>query len=258
MKLFDSHAHLTKATYGDAVGAVIERAAAAGVETITTIGSLGSLEACQEAVDLAGAYTNLWATVGIHPHHAERCDEQAFQVIEAHCAHAKVRAVGETGLDFHYMKSPKATQIEVFARFIDLAKRVRLPIIVHNRESDGACLEVLRSEAAHEVGGVIHCFSTSWSMASQCLDIGFMISFSGMLTFKGAQELREVAQKVPLERLMLETDCPYLAPTPHRGKTNEPALMVQTALQLAQVRGMAPDALAEVLTANTKRFYGIE
>ena len=192
------------------------------------------------------------ATAGIHPHDAARATEADFAALEEMCAQSSVVAVGECGLDFNYDRSPRDVQREVFIRQIRLAKALQKPLVVHTREADLETADILASELGPD-GGVIHCFTSDWTAAQRYLALGMSLSFSGVLTFRNADAIREAAQKAPLDRVMVETDCPFLAPVPHRGKRNEPAYVALTAARLAEVRGLQPDELALATTGNARK-----
>ncbi len=254
--LIDSHCHLDMDFDADR-DAVLARARSAGVGAMVTIGASGSFDANRKAVALAAAHDVIHATVGVHPHEAASVDDAVLDAIAALAAEPKVVAIGETGLDYHYEHSPRAAQRQAFARFVQLARRLALPLVVHLREADDDAVEVLRGEGATEVGGVIHCFSGDATSARRFLDLGFHISFSGIVTFKTADALREAARIVPADRLMVETDAPFLAPIPYRGRRNEPALVVRTAAVIAEVRGESMERVATATSANTVRLFGI-
>ena len=192
------------------------------------------------------------ATAGVHPHDAAFATEADWRELEQICAEPDVVAVGECGLDFHYDKSPRDAQRDQFARQLELAKKLAKPVVVHSREADVETADLLRKHLGPE-GGVIHCFTSDWTAARAYLDLGMHISFSGVLTFKTAEALRDAAAKIPLERLLVETDAPFLAPVPMRGKRNEPALVVHTAKRLAELRGVSFEAIAEATAANARR-----
>ena len=252
--VIDSHCHLDMDFAADRE-AVLARARAAGVDAMVTIGASGAFEANHHAVALAAAHAPIHATVGVHPHEAASVDDDVVARIAALAAEPKVVAIGETGLDYHYEHSPRPAQREAFARFIQLARRLGLPIVVHLREADDDAVAVLRAERGDEIGGVIHCFSGDAAGARRFLDLGFHISFSGIVTFKTADALREAARLVPADRLMIETDAPFLAPIPYRGRRNEPALVLQTAATLAEVRGESLAEVAQATSANTRRLF---
>lgn len=255
--LIDSHCHLQRKTYGDELEAVIDRAAAAGVGQMVTIGSAGSLAVCHEAIALAEADRRVFATVGFHPHEARAVTDEAVAEVEALARHGRVVAVGEIGLDYHYDYSPRSAQNDAFRRFVDVARRVGKPIVIHNRESDADCIEVFRQERLHEVGGVVHCFTSSWELARTALDAGFYIGFTGIVSFKSAEEVRDVLRRVPRDRIVIETDCPYLAPLPHRGRRNEPAWVTHVAEAVAMTLDAPIPEVRASTTANARRLYGL-
>lgn len=253
--VIDSHCHLEMEDFAPDRDAVIARAAAAGVSAMLTVGASGPLEANGRAVALAEAVETVYATVGVHPHDAALVTGAVIDSLDALARHPKVVAIGETGLDYHYDHSPRSRQREAFARFVGLARARDLPVIVHLREADADALAILRAEGGAGTRGVIHCFSGDAASARAFLDLGFCLSFSGIVTFKGAGELRAAARIVPGDRLLVETDAPYLAPAPHRGKRNEPALVLRTVAALAQVRGEPLESIAEQTHRNTVRLF---
>jgi TatD DNase family protein len=255
LTVIDSHCHLDMDEFDADRAGVLQRAAAAGVTAMVTIGAGGPLEANQRAVALAAAHDRIYATVGIHPHEAAIATDDVIAAIDALAQSPKIVGIGETGLDYYYDNSPRPQQRAAFARFIALARRRQLPVVVHLRDADGDALDILRSEGADAVGGVIHCFSGDAASARAFLDQGLHISFSGIVTFKNADPLREAARIVPADRLLIETDAPFLAPIPYRGKRNEPALVTQTATVLADVRGEPLAVVAENTRRNTERLF---
>jgi len=255
--LIDSHCHLDMTDFAADHEQVMARATAVGVAAMVTIGAGGPLEANERAVALAGTHAHVYATVGVHPHEASLVDEAVLASVESLALHPRVVAIGETGLDYHYDHSPRPQQRAAFAAFIQLARRLELPVVVHLRDADPDALEIMRAEGARDTGGVIHCFSGDTASARAFLDLGFHISFSGIVTFKNAEALRDAARSVPADRLLVETDAPFLAPVPYRGRRNEPALVVQTAAALAQVRGEPFAALAGNTRRNTERLFGL-
>lgn len=255
VELIDSHCHLDEKRFDDDRDAVLTRAEAAAVRQMVTIGASSGMQTNHAAVELAARLPQVFATVGIHPHDARLVDDGIMQELEQMAAHPKVVGIGETGLDYYYGHSPREQQLDAFRRFIDLARRRQLPCIIHLRDAYEDAVEVMRSERAWEVGGVIHCFSGDRSNARDFLDLGFDLSFSGILTFKNADELRAVAAEVPADRYHVETDAPYLAPVPFRGKRNEPAFVACTAAVIATLRGQSLDEVATQATANTRRLF---
>jgi TatD DNase family protein len=232
------------------LAALLESAAAGGVSEILTAST--SLDDLQAGIDTASASGSprVWAAAGIHPHEAKSWAEGHEEAIEAAARNPRVVAIGETGLDYHYDFSPRDTQREVLARQVRLAVKAGLPIIIHCREAADDVLSVLEGEGGRECGGVIHCFTESAAFAARCLDLGFYISFSGIITFRTAADLREVARSIPESRLLVETDSPYLAPVPHRGKRNEPRLVRLVLEALAAERKTDPAALARTVEHN--------
>ena len=256
MRFFDTHAHLHFPDYAGDLDAVLGRARAAGVLGMVTIGT--DRETNRAVTALAKQVPDVWATVGIHPHDAGEAAEADFEEMERLAGEEpKVVGFGEMGLDFFRDLSPRAVQVKVFRRQIDVARRARKPIIVHCRDAHAETLAVLGEERAGETGGVMHCFSGDVEIARRCLDLGLYISLAGPVTYKNARALPEVARFVPGDRLVIETDCPYLPPTPHRGKRNEPAYVALTAACVAELRGADPAALCDALTANAARLFRI-
>lgn len=256
MRLFDTHAHLHFPDYADDLDAVLERARAAGVRGMVTIGT--DRETNRAVTALAKRLPDVWATVGIHPHDAGDAVEADLEEMERLAAEEpKVVGFGEMGLDFFRNLSPPEAQEKIFRRQIDIARRARKPIIVHCRDAHAETLAVLAEERAGETGGVMHCFSGDVEIARRCLDMGLYVSLAGPVTYKNARALPAVARFVPGDRLVIETDCPYLPPTPHRGKRNEPAYVALTAARIAELRGADPEALCDALTANAAKLFRI-
>ncbi|HEY3301980.1 MAG TPA: TatD family hydrolase [Candidatus Binatia bacterium] len=255
--LIDSHAHIQGPEFAADFQAVIDRAHAAGVEKIVVVGGAGELASNDAAVTAANSFAGLFATVGMHPHDVKDVSEEDLKRLKDLTADPKVVAVGETGLDFYYDHSPHDLQTKIFARFIHMARETRLPLVVHDRDAHREIAEILRSEGGGDLRGVIHCFTGDYEAAKIFLDLGFYLSFSGILTFKNAGTLREVARKLPLDRILVETDSPYLAPVPHRGKRNEPAFVLHAAETLATVKGLDLHDVAEATSRNTRDLFGI-
>ena len=251
--LIDTHCHLDPSYFSEGADAVIERARAQGVIGFVAVGVGRDLDPARNAVALAARRPDVWATVGVHPHDAESLDDAGFAELEALARAPRVVAVGEIGLDYHYLRSPKEVQHAVFRRFIGLARAVRKPIVIHTREAAADTLAILEEEGARDVGGVIHCFSEDRPFAERALGLGFDLSFSGIVTFKTAVAIREVAAWAPGDRILVETDSPYLAPVPFRGKKCEPQHVIHTARHVAALRGEDFDALAARTTENARR-----
>jgi TatD DNase family protein len=251
VRLTDSHCHLDDKQFDPDRNDVIARALAAGVERMMAIGTGDGPPDLEAALRLARQHSFIYATIGVHPHDAAKATPETFAALETLAAETKVLAIGEIGLDYHYDFSPRDVQREVFIRQLELAGRAGKPIVIHTREAWDDTLLVLREHWSGS--GIIHCFSGGLEEARQALDLGFYLSFGGVLTFPKAEALREAARLAPEDRLLVETDAPYLAPVPKRGKRNEPAFMVETARRLAEVRGAAPERIAEVTTENFER-----
>ncbi len=250
---FDSHAHLEMQEFDPDRPRMIERAIAQGITGIITIGT--DLESSLKALALARIYRNVWATVGVHPHDAASFHPEILPQLAKLTEDPLVVAIGEIGLDFYRNISPQKQQKETFRHLIRLARAVSLPVIIHDREAHEDVLRILREEKAGEIGGVFHCFSGDWEMAQQCLDMNFYLSITGAVTYKKGSVLEEVIRQAPLESLLLETDAPYLAPHPFRGKRNEPAYVVHTAEHVAGIRGMALSELSQAILQNTYRAF---
>lgn len=258
----DSHAHLEMTQFDGDRAQVLERARAAGLETIVAIGSgtgPGSL-AC--GIELAQQHDWILATIGIHPHEARLATDADFAEMEALAKHPKVIAWGEIGLDYFYDYSPRDVQRQVFVRQMELARAVRLPIVIHCRPSEGSdnawqdCLRLLREHwASSGLGGVLHCFTGQREHMRAALDMGFILSFAGNVTFAKGQNIREAAREAPLDRIFIETDSPFLAPVPHRGKRNEPAFVVEVARQIAELRGLSREQVGEQTARNFYEFF---
>ena len=252
----DSHAHLDMEDFDRDRDAVLDRAGRAGVRAILCPRELTIDRPALPGAPAGGPRPPLiLAAAGIHPHEARRATPKTIARLEALAAAREIRAVGEIGLDFHYNLSPPETQRELFRAQLGLAGRAGLPVIVHSRNAGEEILRIIREEQ-FAAGGVLHCFTESWEIASAALEAGFFISFSGIVTFPKARELREVAEKVPLDRILVETDAPYLAPVPHRGKRNEPAFVVETARVLAELRGLPLERFATATSDNFVRLFG--
>lgn len=236
--------------------AVIERAHAQGVCGFVVPAT--KLEDAPQAVDIAQKHDDVWAAVGFHPHEAKDCDDAAFAQIEELATADRVVAIGECGLDYHYMHSPREVQREVFMRHLALAKKLDLPIIIHNRESTEELLELLSSDEAEGARGILHSFTESLEIAKKLVDRGYVISFSGIVTFRSADMLREAARGLPHDRVLIETDTPFLAPVPFRGRENEPAYVVKVAELLATLWQRPVEDVAAATTANFERVFSVK
>ncbi|MCP8618161.1 TatD family hydrolase [Salirhabdus salicampi] len=251
--VFDTHVHLNADQFKEDQEEVIQRAKDAGVTYMTVVGF--DRKTIPLALQIAEKHEHIYAAVGWHPVDAIDMTEDDLQWLEELVEHPKVVALGEMGLDYHWDKSPVHVQKEVFRKQIRLAKRVNMPIIIHNREASEDIVDILREENAAEVGGVMHCFSSTPDIAQQCLDMNFYISLGGPVTFKNAKDPKEVAQMVPMDRLLIETDCPFLAPHPHRGKRNEPSYVTLVGEKIAELRGLSVEEVFTKTTDNAKRFF---
>jgi TatD DNase family protein len=254
--LVDSHCHLDADYFPDGPDEAIARARAVGVSGLVVIGVGKTLGPARAAVALATRLSaNVGAAVGVHPHDATTLDDASYTELAALAAYPDVVAVGEIGLDYHYDHSPRDVQRAAFARLVGLARKEKKPIVVHTRSAPADTLDILAREGAWDVGGVIHCFSEDRAFAARALDLGFDLSFSGIVTFKGSAAVQDVARWAPIDRIHVETDSPYLAPVPLRGKPCEPAYVVHTARRVAELRGIAFEELAARATANTARLF---
>jgi TatD DNase family protein len=253
--LIDSHCHLDQDAFAADRDAVIARARAAGVRRMITVGAGGPLASNHAAVALAEAAPDVFAAVAVHPHDASAIADDTWPELRRLWAHAKVVAVGETGLDYYYAHSPADVQQRHLRRFVREAGRSGLPLVIHCRDAFPDLLRIFAEEDAAAVGGVIHCFSGTPAEAEACLALGFALSFSGIVTFKTADALRDVVRLTPRDRILIETDAPFLAPIPHRGKRNEPALVRRVAEEIARVLDLDLAEVARVTTANTERAF---
>lgn len=260
----DSHAHLDGKKFDTDRDEVITRARAAGVQTIVAIGNGDGPDDVDCGIRLAEQYPFIYATLGIHPHEARLADEAAYQKMERLAKNPKIIAWGEIGLDYYYDHSPRDVQKNVFTRQMELAAAAKLPIVIHCRPSDNSdnawedCLSLIRQQwASRGLGGILHCFTGNWSQAKAALDMGFMISFAGNVTFPKAQQIRDAALEVPLDRMLIETDSPYLAPVPHRGKRNEPAYVIETARKLGELRRTTAEEMGELTSRTFYSFFKI-
>ena len=254
--LFDTHMHLNARQYEEDQEEVIQRATEAGVTTMVVVGF--DDETIPLAIELAEKYDHIYAAVGWHPVDAIDCTSEHLDWLESLTKHPKVVALGEMGLDYHWDKSPKEVQQEVFRKQIRLAKKLQMPIIIHNREATADVIRILQEEDAAEIGGIMHCYSGTLEEVQPCLDMNFYISLAGPVTFKNAKEVKEVAKIIPLDRLLIETDAPYLAPHPYRGKRNEPSYVKLVAEEIARLREMDFTTICEITTRNAFDIFGIK
>ncbi len=256
-QFIDSHCHVDAPDFDEDREAMLERAAEAGVREMIVVGASGNLEEARATVEFASQRSNMYASVGVHPHHAHKLDESWWPELSELAARPEVVAVGESGLDFYYESSPRETQIARFEDHIELALRLSKPLICHIRDAHDEATEILRSQAAGKVETIIHCFTGTPANARNYVDMGFYVSFSGIVSFKGksAAPVRESVSQVPHSQLLIETDCPYLAPVPMRGKRNEPAFLVETAGVVATEAGLELAELAAITVENTRRVF---
>lgn len=254
--LFDTHAHLNADQYKEDLPEVMERAREAGVSNMVVVGF--DQITIKRAMELAEAHDFIYACVGWHPVDAIDMTDEDLKWIEELASHPKVVALGEMGLDYYWNKSPQDIQKEVFRKQIRLAKKVKLPIVIHNRDATADIVEILEEEGAAEVGGIMHCYSGSVEIAKKCLDMNFYISLGGPVTFKNAKKPKEVAIEIPLDRLLIETDCPYLTPHPYRGQRNEPSYVKLVAEQIAEIKGISFEEIAQATSDNAKKIFGIK
>ncbi len=255
--LFDSHAHLSFTKFDEDLGEVLTRAREAGLVGIINVGSGGEARAFRQGLPLALAHEWIWATAGLHPHDARHGSPELLEELAQTAEHPRVVAVGETGLDYHYEYSPRSDQRRVFRAQLRLARSLGKPFVVHTREADEDTLEIIRQEGVGEAGGVVHCFSGGPELAAAAIELGLHVSFSGIVTFPKARSVREAAVQVPDERLLIETDSPFLAPPPFRGKRNEPAYVRRVCDTLAELRGLTTEDVARITTRNTRRLFSL-
>lgn len=255
MLLFDTHAHIAEEEYDLDREEVLERARGAGVLYINNVGY--NLESSSRAIALAENNDMVYASVGFHPHNAAEAGQAYLGELKTMAAHPRVVALGEIGLDYYRDLSPRELQRKVFREQLSLARELTLPVIIHDREAHGELMGILRELGLGPAGGVMHCYSGSWEMAQECMAMGFYISIAGPVTYQNASRLKDVAGRAPIDRLLLETDAPYLTPAPHRGKRNEPSYIAFTAAEIAALRGIEVEELAKTCTENGRRLFGI-
>jgi len=253
--LTDAHCHLNELSPEELAG-VLARARANGVSRFIAIGAGYGLEANEQTLKIARSQPDIQCALGMHPHDAQLVTDEVFADLKRLSADPIVRAIGEIGLDYHYEHSPRQIQRDVLVRFIHLAKELGKPIVIHDRDCEDECIDILRSEGANKIGGMVHCFTGSEALARKYLDLGFIVSFTGIITFKKSDALRDVVKMVPLDRLTVETDSPFLAPMPHRGKKNEPAHVRLVAEAVAAIKGLTFEEVSEATQTNVERLFG--
>ncbi len=251
--LIDSHAHLV--SLEEDLDDILKRANENGVGKIVSISS--DIPSTESTIALSNKYSHVFATTGVHPHSADQMCEEVLSEIDRYATHERVVAIGETGLDYFYMSSEKEIQINSFTQQIRMSKKHELPIIIHVRDAHEDMLRILQEEDLADPPGVIHCYTGDYETAVKYLDLGFCISFSGIVTFKKSEELREAAKHIPANKILIETDSPYLAPVPHRGKPNEPSFVKHVAETVAEVRGISFEELAGLTKANAEKLFRI-
>ncbi|HPD56142.1 MAG TPA: TatD family hydrolase [Smithellaceae bacterium] len=251
--LIDAHAHLEMKEFDADREAVLGRAAAAGVDYIITVGT--DIKLSQKALSLASSYQNVFATVGIHPHEADTATQENLDIIAKMALHQKVVAYGEIGLDFFRDLAPREMQKDAFARQLNIAAELNLPVVIHDRNAHDLVLKMVEESGVRR--GVFHCFSGDYQMAEKCIALGFYISIPGTVTFDKTNKTSDVVKNIPLEWLLLETDCPYLSPAPYRGKRNEPSFIVHTAKKVAQIKNLPWEEVAHATAQNTKTLFGL-
>jgi len=256
----DSHAHIEGAEFDADREAVIQRAIDAGVEIIVCVGNGEvAIDSHAAALRIAEEHSFIYTTVGVHPHEARLLDDQLFTRLQDLAQHPKVIAWGEIGLDYHYDNSPRDVQREAFKRQLRAARERQLPISIHTREAEADTLAILSEEwSDSKLGGVIHCFTGTRSFAEAAVELGFLISFSGVVTFKKAEDLRETARLLPSDKVLIETDAPFLAPVPYRGRRNEPAYVIETARALAEIRGTTDEEIGRTTSENFKQLFKLQ
>jgi len=255
MELVDTHAHLDFPRFDKDRKEVIKRAIDGGVKIIVNIGS--SMTSSRNSVELSRRYNEIYSVVGIHPHNADSFNLNVSKKLKSLSENKKVVAIGEIGLDFHYDNSPREKQKQAFRAQLRLAKSLDLPVVIHTRDADEETLEILKEENADKIGGIMHCFASDKKMAREILDLGFYIAFGGLITFKNLNNLREVVKEVPINKILVETDAPYLTPDPYRGKRNEPLYVKYVAEKIAEIKGLSKEEIAKKTTQNAKKVYNI-
>jgi len=255
VNVIDTHCHLDMLNSKADMNQTVSNAATRGVSPIITIGI--DLESSKKAVEIAGQHAGVYATVGVHPHNVNNLTDDSYEELELLCKNSKVVGYGEIGLDFVKEYAPKHVQLDHYARQVKLAKKIGLPLVIHDREAHAEILDILRKESSFDGAGIMHCFSGDWHLATQALDLGFFISVPGVVTFKKADALQEVVRKAPLDKLVLETDAPFLAPEPYRGRTNIPEYILFTAQKVADLRGITIEELARATTKNARYIFNL-
>ncbi|HEX5032913.1 MAG TPA: TatD family hydrolase [bacterium] len=254
----DSHAHVDFSSYAaDEVEPLVQRAREAGVHRILHIGSGEGTGSMESATAVIERFPDVYAAIGVHPHDAKLVDEAVLARAKQIAAHPKVKAIGEVGLDFHYNHSNREEQFAALRAFVRLAKELKKPLVIHDRDSHEELLQVLKEEGAREIGGVFHCFSGDYEFGQRVIEENFHVSFTGIVTFKKAEETQDAAKRLPLERMLIETDSPFLTPIPFRGKRNEPAYVRYVAEKIAELKGLSVEEVAERTSANATKLFSL-
>jgi len=253
--MIDSHCHVNTDRFAEDREAVLDRARAAGVDGMIIIGAAGSLDLCRSAIAMAEQDEGIWATVGVHPHDAKVCTPDIYAEVEQMAAHEQVVAVGETGLDYYYDTSTPEQQQVAYREFVRMARRCGKPLVFHVRDAHADAIAIAKEERAADCGGVVHCFTGTYDEAQAWLDLGFHLGITGIVTFRNAGDLPRVVADAPMERLLIETDSPYLSPVPHRGKRNEPAFVRHVAEKVADLKGLTVDQVDRATDGNTRRLF---
>jgi len=256
MNFFDSHSHVNMEAFADDLDQVLERSFAAGMAGIVAIGT--NVSDSIRGVEIAAQWPQVYATVGIHPHEVKNADERSYQILKALADDQKVVAYGEIGLDFYRNHSPREIQVKEFARQLGYAAELQLPVVIHDRDAHQEVLEIIKAEEGYCYGGIIHCFSGDYKLAATYVDLGFMISIPGTITFRNNQLQAEVVKHLSLDDLLIETDCPYLTPVPYRGKRNEPLYVKYVAEAIGKIKGIAAEVVAERTCSNARQVFGIK
>lgn len=254
MELIDTHCHIEDRD-DEYIKTISENAAKCNVKRFICIGSSKGLKSARLAVELADKYEHIYATVGVHPHEAD--NDHDLDEIRKLASHPKVVAIGETGLDYFRDWAKKENQIVLFKNQIEIAKEFNKPLVIHSRDAKDDCIQILREKEAKSVGGVFHCYAEDSKFAKEVIELNFLISFTGNITFKKAENIREAAKNTPLSKIMLETDAPYMAPEPFRGKESEPMHVYQVALKLSELHELSLEEVAEITTENAKNLFGL-
>lgn len=252
--IFDTHAHYDDEAFDDDRELLLERMRNRGVEYIVNVGA--SMSSCKSTIGLIRRFPYVYGALGIHPDGVSELSEDDYEWLERNVYKPKIVAVGETGLDYHW-NGNKKQQIEAFERQMDIARKAELPIVIHSREAASDTYNTMKTNNAGEIGGIVHCFSYTKEMAKQFMDMGFYLGIGGVVTFSNAKKLREVVEYMPMEKMVIETDCPYLAPVPNRGKRNNSFNLPYVVSKIAEIKGLSSDRVIDITTQNAKNIYGI-